>query len=209
MQADRFFQSTRGRIVEELRRSKSASAVDLARVFGLSPNAVRQQLVVLERDGLVAEKSVRRGRTKPTYEFSLTDAAEKLFPQRYDKMLGAVLREMKRQFGQEGVTQVFDAIAQRTVAKAKERVTAADPQAKLEQLTQVLREGGVLAEYSLIDGGFELREHNCPYSEVAKEHPEVCSVIHHVLDETIGGEHVQTESIATGGTQCRFEVKAG
>ncbi len=105
MQADRFFQTTRGRIVEELRIRKCASAVDLAQVFGLSPNAIRQQLVVLERDGLVVEKSVRRGRTKPTYEFSLTPDAEKLFPQHYDKMLGAVLREIKTQYGHEGVAK--------------------------------------------------------------------------------------------------------
>jgi DeoR family transcriptional regulator, suf operon transcriptional repressor len=208
MQADRFFQSTRGRIVEELRRRKSASAVELARTFGLSPNAIRQQLVVLERDGLVVEKSVRRGPTKPTYEFSLTGEAEKLFPQNYDKMLGAVLRELRQQYGPEGVSKVFDGIAKRTVAKAKERVTGSNTEQKAAQLTEVLREGGVVAEFSLIDGGFELREHNCPYSEVAKEHPEVCSVIHHVLDETIGGEHIQTESIATGGAECRFEVKA-
>lgn len=208
MQADRFFQSTRGRIVEELRRRKCASAVDLAAEFGLSPNAIRQQLVVLERDGLVIEKPVRRGRTKPTYEFSLTSEAEKLFPQQYDKMLGAVLREVKEQFGQEGISKVFSGISKRTVAKAKERVNASDAEGKISQLTQVLREGGVVAEYSLIDGGFELREHNCPYSEVVKEYPEVCSVIHHVLDETIGGEHVQTESLATGGSECRFELKA-
>jgi DeoR family suf operon transcriptional repressor len=209
MQADRFFQTTRGRIVEELRRRKSASAVDLADTFGLSPNAVRQQLVVLERDGLVVERSVRRGPTKPTYEFSLTAEAEKLFPQHYDKMLGAVLREIKEQFGQDGVSRVFDGIAKRTVAKAKERVTAPDTEGKVAQLAQVLREGGVVAEYSLIDGGFALHEHNCPYSEVAKEHPEVCSVIHHVLDETVGSGHVQTESLATGGNECRFEVKSG
>src|SRR5579884_125457 len=209
MQADRFFQTTRGRIVEELRLRRSASAQDLAEHFGLSPNAIRQQLIVLERDGLVLEKSVRRGRTKPTYEFSLTSEAEKLFPQHYDKMLGAVLREVKEQFGQEGVAKVFDGIAKRTVAKAKQRITAPDTEGKFRQLTEVLREGGVVADYNLIDGGFELHEHNCPYSEVVKEHPEVCSVIHHVLDETVGGKHKQTESIATGGRECRFEVKAG
>lgn len=207
MQADRFFQTTRGRIVEELRRRKSASAIDLAGYFDLSPNAIRQQLVVLERDGLVVEKSVRRGRTKPTYEFSLTSEAEKLFPQQYDKMLGAVLREVKQQFGEDGVAKVFDGISKRTVAKAKQRVTASDTAGKVAQLAEVLREGGVVAEYSLIEGGFALHEHNCPYSEVAKDHPEVCSVIHHVLDETIGGNHIQTESLATGGSECRFELK--
>jgi predicted ArsR family transcriptional regulator len=207
MHADRFFQTTRGKIVSELRRRGSASATDLARSFGLSANAIRQQLVVLERDGLVAETPVRRGPTKPTYEFSLTTEADRLFPQAYDKMLTAVLREVRSQFGNAGVEQVFDGLSRRAVDRARATVTAADPEAKVAQLTEMLRKSGVVAEYSLIDGGFALHEHNCPYSSAAKEHPEVCQVIHHVIDETIGGEHVQTESLAHGGRECRFELR--
>jgi len=206
MHADRFFQSTRGRIVSELRRRGSASATDLARSFGLSPNAVRQQLMVLERDGLVAEASVRRGPTKPTYEFSLTASAEKLFPQAYDKMLTAVLRELRSQFGTAAVERVFDGISKRTAEKARQAVTSDVPEQRVAQLTEMLQKSGVVAEYSLIDGGFALHEHNCPYSEAAKEHPEVCQVIHHVIDETIGGKHEQTESLAHGGKECRFEL---
>jgi len=207
MQADRFFQTTRGKIVAELRQRRSASAVDLATAFGLTPNAIRQQLVMLERDGLVVEKSVRRGRTKPTYEFSLTDEADRLFPQQYDKMLGAVLREVREQFGEPGVRAVFDGIAKRTTEKTKERFESDEPEEKVAKLTELLRENGVVAEYSLIDGGFALTEHTCPYSQVVKEHPQMCAVIHHVLDETIGGEAVQTDSLATGGHECRFEIR--
>jgi len=188
-------------------RRRCASASDLAGAFGLSPNAVRQQLVVLQRDGLVSERPARRGRTKPTYEFSLTPDGEKLFPQRYDKMPGAVLREVREQFGEGGVASVFDGIAQRTGAKAKRRVTATTATERMAQLTQVLGEGGVVADYNLIDGGFALHEHNCPYSEVVKEHPEVCAVIHQVLDETVGGKNVQTGSLARGDAECTFEVK--
>ncbi|MDE2481902.1 MAG: helix-turn-helix domain-containing protein [bacterium] len=207
MQVDRFFQSTRGKIVAELRRRGSASAAELAALFGLSPNAVRQQLVVLERDGLVEEASVRRGPTKPTLEFSLTTAADKLFPQNYDKMLSAVLREVKSKYGEGALEEIFDSIARRAVDKAKDRVNAEQPEERVAQLTEVLREGGVVAEYSLIDGGFMLQEHTCPYSGVVKEHPEMCSVIHQVLDETIGGEHRQIESLASGGKSCTFELK--
>jgi predicted ArsR family transcriptional regulator len=207
MHADRFFQTTRGKIVSELRRRGSASAADLARSFGLSANAIRQQLVVLERDGLVAETPVRRGPTKPTYEFSLTTDADKLFPQAYDKMLTAVLREVRSQFGSAGLDQVFGALSRRAVERARATVTATDPEEKVAQLTEMLRKNGVVAEYSLIDGGFTLHEHNCPYSSAAKEHPQVCQVIHHVIDETIGGGHVQTESLAQGGKECRFELR--
>lgn len=207
MTQDRFFQTTRGKIVAELRRRGSASAADLAREFGLSPNAVRQQLVVLERDGLVFEKPVRRGPTKPTLEFSLTGGADKLFPQAYDKMLDAVLREVRDQFGSPAVERIFDGLSRRAAERARQKINAQEPEQRVAQLTQMLRENGVVAEYSLIDGGFALHEHNCPYSGVVKEHPEVCQVIHQVIDETIGGEHVQTESLAKGGKECRFEMK--
>jgi predicted ArsR family transcriptional regulator len=206
MHADRFFETTRGKIVSELRRRGCASAVELARSFGLSPNAVRQQLVVLERDGLVAERSVRRGPTKPTYEFSLTPDADKLFPQGYDKMLSAVLREMRDQFGTGAVEQIFGGLARRAVDRARRDVTAEEPEQRVAQLTEILRKSGVVAEYSLIDGGFALHEHSCPYASAAKENPEVCQVIHHVIDETIGGTHAQTESLAHGGKECRFEL---
>jgi predicted ArsR family transcriptional regulator len=206
MHADRFFQTTRGKIVSELRRRGPASATDLARSFGLSPNAVRQQLMVLERDGLVAETPVRRGPTKPTYEFSLTADADKLFPQAYDKMLTAVLRELRSQFGTAGVERVFEGLSRRAIDRARLSVTSNDPEQRVAQLTEMLRKTGVVAEYSLIDGGFALHEHSCPYSSAAKEHPEVCQVIHQVIDETIGGEYAQTESLAHGGKECRFEL---
>jgi len=98
---DRFFDSTRGKIVGALRERRSASAFDLAGQFGLSPNAIRQQLVILERDGLIAGRSVRRGKTKPTVEYSLTPGADRFFPPRYDKMLNAVLREIRTAGGNE------------------------------------------------------------------------------------------------------------
>jgi len=202
-----FFRTTRGKIVEELRRRHSASAVDLAHDLGLTPNAIRQQLVVLERDGFVTERSVRRGPTKPTLEFSLTAQAEQLFTQPYDRMLRAVLTEVREQEGSQAIARIFEAIAKRTARSAREHIAAPTPQGKMAGLTELLRRKGVNAEYNLIDGGLELHEHNCPYANVVKEHPEVCSVIHRVLDETIGGTHVQTESLATGGTECRFEVK--
>jgi predicted ArsR family transcriptional regulator len=197
MQVDRFFSSTRGKIVAQLRERGSASAAELAGCFGLSPNAIRQQLVVLERDGP----------TKPTLEFSLTPKADSLFPQQYDKMLAAVLREVKALHGAPAVEQIFDRIGQRAVERAKTKVTAGDAEGRVAQLTQVLRDQGVVAEYSLIDGGFLLQEHTCPYSGVVQEHPEVCAVIHQVMDETLGGEHQQIESLASGGKSCTFALK--
>jgi predicted ArsR family transcriptional regulator len=205
----RFFQSTRGKIVTALRRRRAASAVDLAGEFGLSTNAVRQQLVTLERDGYVAERSVRRGPTKPTLEYSLTESAETLFPQRYDKMLGAVLREVKDAFGPDAVDALFTKLGARASEKYRAKIAAPDPKGRAIQLADLLRENGVEADVvETASGSVELREHNCPYSKTIVDHPEVCSIIHTVLHDVVSGETKQVESIATGGAACRFEVAA-
>ena len=206
----RFFQTTRGKIVTALRRRHSASAVDLADEFGLSANAIRQQLLTLERDGYVVERSVKRGPTKPTLEYSLTENAEGLFPQRYDRMLSAVLREVKASFGSDGLATVIDKLGHEEAEKYRAKLTAADAKGRATELAALLKAKGIEADViETATGAIELREHNCPYAKTVGEHPEVCSIIHTVLHETVSDHAIQLESIATGGDACRFEVAAG
>jgi predicted ArsR family transcriptional regulator len=203
----RFFQTTRGKIVTALRRRHVASAVDLASEFGLSANAVRQQLEQLERDGYVVERAVRRGPTKPTFEYSLTSQADSLFPQRYDKMLNAVLREVKESFGPDGLDLVLAKLGKRAAEKYRAKLTATDPKGRVYELAALLRANGVEADVVETEAGtLELREHNCPYGQTVGEHPEVCSIIHTVLRDGVDVSTTQVESIATGGSACRFEV---
>ncbi|MFY9781284.1 MAG: hypothetical protein WAJ85_12350 [Candidatus Baltobacteraceae bacterium] len=208
MQDERFFHSTRGKIVMALRRRHSASAVDLAGEFGLSTNAVRQQLLTLERDGYVAERSVRRGPTKPTLEYSLTESAESLFPQQYDRMLNAVLREVKETLGREALETVLAGLGRRAADRFRPRLDADDSKSKVIELAAILRENGVEADVvETARGAIELREHNCPYAKTVSEYPELCSIIHTVLHETVSNEMQQVESIAAGGESCRFEFE--
>jgi predicted ArsR family transcriptional regulator len=204
---DRFFDSTRGKIVGALRERRSASAFDLAAQFGLSPNAIRQQLVVLERDGLVAGRSVRRGRTKPTVEYSLTAEAGRYFPQRYDKMLNAVLREIRSAGGDDAVKAVFHRIGKRSAEKVAPPGDERPAEARLEQVVAALKASGVTAELQKsADGTLVLHEHSCPYASVVAENPEACSAIHTILDSVAPGGAQQVESLATGGSECRFEI---
>jgi predicted ArsR family transcriptional regulator len=206
MQDARFFETTRGKIIAELRRRRCASAFDLAVCFGLSTNAVRRQLMFLERDGYVVEHSVRRGATKPTREYALTSTADELFPQSYDRMLNAVLRAVRASYGDEGVRRVFENLGEGTAAKLAARRGADEPRGKAEDLAALLRENGVEVEVVERDGVLELREHNCPYAKTVQEHPEICSLIHHVLSKAMPGPPIQVESLATGGHACRFEI---
>ncbi|MFL5701844.1 MAG: helix-turn-helix transcriptional regulator, partial [Ktedonobacteraceae bacterium] len=85
----RFFESTRGRIITLLRRS-SRTVEELAQALDLTDNAVRAHLATLERDGLVRQQGTRRGTGKPAFVYELTPETEQLFPKAY----GSVLREL-------------------------------------------------------------------------------------------------------------------
>ncbi len=206
MHGDRFFESARGRIVAALRTRRGASAADLAAEFGLSPNAIRQQLILLERDGFVSGVSVRRGKTKPTVEFRLTAAADRYFPQRYDRMLNAVLREVRATGGDEAVKAIFTSMSRRQAQRLNARLGEQPVAERVAALTTMLRASGVEAEAEETLSGYTIREHNCPFSQTVGEHPEICGVIHSVMQDVVAPEVMQTASLATGGTECRFEI---
>jgi predicted ArsR family transcriptional regulator len=205
---DRFFDSTRGKIVEALRNRGAASAFELAASFGLSPNAIRQQLVILERDGLVEGRSVRRGKTKPTHEYALTPQADRYFPQAYDRMLNAVLREVRDTQGDGAVAEIFARIGKRAADKLRVRADGRPTGERIAAVAESIKAAGVAVDVERRGDTIVLREHNCPYAAVVAEHPECCSVIHTMLDDVVAPGIKQTESLATGGSECRFEVVA-
>src|SRR6516162_320681 len=85
-----FFASTRGQIVRLLRRS-SRTVDELTQALDLTHTAVRAHLAALERDGLVQQRSERRGSGKPSSVYDLTEASEYLFPKSYGQLLDQLL----------------------------------------------------------------------------------------------------------------------
>ena len=75
----RFFDSTRGRIVN-LMRGRTKTVNELSAELKLTDNAVRAHLLSLERDGLIRQSGIQRGTRKPHFAYELTDEAEHLFP---------------------------------------------------------------------------------------------------------------------------------
>src|SRR5215213_3915952 len=91
---NRFFDSTRGRIVTLL-RGTTKTVNELAEQLELSDNAVRAHLLSLERDGLIKQSGLQRGTRKPHLAYSLTEEAEHLFPKAYDALLNQLIAVLK------------------------------------------------------------------------------------------------------------------
>jgi len=204
-----YFQSTRGRIVEALQRRGARTAAELAAEQGLTANAVRRHLAHLERDGLIAQLRERRSRTKPTYVYSLTSRGQDLFPQRYQVLLNAVLDQLGREADPQSLSDIFRKIGERTALKQRSRFAGKTTAHKVAEMAKLLGEQGVMTEWHASPGGFVLREHNCPYKDAARSHPQVCGIVHALIEQTLCAAPDQRSSIARGDAVCEFHIPAG
>jgi predicted ArsR family transcriptional regulator len=201
----RFFQSTRGRIVTLLRRS-NRTVEDLARALDLTDNGVRAHLAVLERDGIVVQRgSLRRtsGGGKPAYVYELTQEGEDLFPKAYEPTLGRLLDVLSERLGLEESEALLRSVGRRL---AEEHSTRADgAHARLETAVEVLNELGGLAELEERDGALVIRGYSCPLAGVTPDHPEVCRMAE-ALEADVAGVSVQEHCERGERPRCCFEV---
>lgn len=199
---ERFFASTRGRIVMLLRRS-SRTVDELAQILNLTDNAVRAHLATLERDGFVRQLGERRGSGKPAYIYELSTDAEQLFPKAY----GPILRQLLEVLSEEMTTDEVEALMRRTGLRLAEQqhIPPGDLQLRLQMAVNVLNELGGLAEVEERNGAFYIQGYSCPLAAVVPGHPEVCRLAETLLTELVG---VPVKECCDGNepARCCFSV---
>jgi predicted ArsR family transcriptional regulator len=202
---EKFFESTRGRMVTLLRRS-GRTVEELARALGLTDNGIRAHLAVLERDGIVRQRgSVRRGSGggKPAYVYELTVEAEDLFPKAYEPTLRRLLDVLAERLGPEESEALLRSVGRRLVEG--KTVPTHGTRARLEEAVGVLNELGGLAELEEQDGTLVIRGYSCPLAAVTPDHPEVCRMAEALVAE-VAGVPVHERCDRSERPRCCFEV---
>ena len=183
---DQFFESSRGRIVDRLRRG-GQTVDELTSALDLTDNAVRVQLASMERDGMVRRTARRRGPTRPSNVFELTPELEQLLSRAYVPLL----TQLVRAFAEREPAEEFDALM-RAAGRGLARESAARvPNGPLaERAAAASRflnsELGALTEVEQPDGGLVIRGHGCPLAALTGKHPGVCHAIESLLTEMLG-----------------------
>ena len=198
----RFFSSTRGRIITLLRRS-SHTVDELAQALDLTHTAVRAHLAALERDGLVQQRSERRGSGKPSSVYDLAPAAEDLFPKSYGQLLDQLLEVLPGRMTPEEVETLLREVGRRMAAQWK--IPPGELRVRLEAAVEVLNELGGLMERETGGETLWIRGYRCPFAAVVLEHPEVCYLAETLVTELVGVP-VQEQCERTGPVPCRFVV---
>jgi predicted ArsR family transcriptional regulator len=198
----RFFSSTRGRIITLLRRS-SRTVDELAQTLDLTHTAVRAHLAALERDGLVQQRSERRGSGKPSSVYDLAPTAEYLFPKSYGQLLYQLLEVLDERISADEVETLLREVGRRMAAQWK--IPPGELRARLERAVEVFNELGGLMEQETGGETLCIRGYRCPFAAVVLEHPEMCHLAETLLTELVGVP-VQEQCERTGPAPCRFVV---
>jgi predicted ArsR family transcriptional regulator len=200
---ERFFESTRGRIVSLLRGS-TGTVGDLAGKLGLTDNAVRAHLLTLERDGLVRQQGIRKGTRKPHFAYELTPEAEHLFPKPYDMLLNQFIAVVKQRLAPKGLREMLRAVG-RSLATQRNPEQSGDIRQRLKDAVSVLESLGGAARVEQEDEKLFIRSDRCPLAAVVCEHPEVCQMAETLVEEIVGVP-VRERCSRGESPRCCFEI---
>src|SRR5258708_11871135 len=159
--------STRMEVLELLRRKGHASAEAIAAELLVPPNAIRQHLTNLERDGFVVSSPEKSRRGRPSLLFSLTERADSVFPKRYGQLATMVLQEVQEMGGPDALDEVFSRVAARhasTIEPALRRLSLAEEPSRVGARSTRAR---TPAEQSETSAGVKVTIPNCPFRNTA------------------------------------------
>lgn len=202
--------STRREILNTLKKKGSLSVDELSQHLGITPMGIRQHLAILERDDLVTPSQVRRGIGRPSHLYSLTEAAQELFPKHYELFAINLINDIVDLYGPDKLKELLEMRIERESKELGDKLAGLPFEQKVQEFSKVLENQGSMAEIQkLEDGSYIVREFNCGIYQIAQAHPIICEYERKMVERVLGGAVEVQECVAHGGQRCAYVVKAG
>jgi predicted ArsR family transcriptional regulator len=203
-------QTRRQEILTILKRQGEATVDELAGRLDLTPVTVRHHLDILRADGLVEASAIRRrrGPGRPQYVYTLTAEASSHFPADYDGLTNELLDELKSKLDPAAFQEILDSIADRRLKQAPTINPNLPLDERMDKLVAYMIERGHIASWEKNDNGRFLYASNCPYQNVATQHPELCSIDKFLWEHLSGVQVACRQRITDGAHACIYEILA-
>ncbi len=200
-------QASRWEILQRLKEQGEATVDELAQLLSLAPITIRHHLAILERDRLIANRRERGSVGRPYYVYSLTQAAEELFPKKYHVLADRLLAELKAIATEDQINAMFTRIAESISADYAANPQTGSLEERLAALVAALGEEGFLVQWTRMGDEYELREYSCPYYYVRQHHPEVCRLDLQVITNLLNVGVERKSCVINGDEFCTYRIK--
>ena len=202
---ERFFETTRGRILAMLRRG-TRTIDELATALGISDNAVRAHVAALEASGVVRQRGVRPtgpAGGKPAYAYEVAAEAERLFTRAYIPVLTQLVAVLEERMSPEELKVLLRDVGRRLAASRAP--VAGSVRERAEVAATVLTELGGIVDVEEANGTLTLRGFSCPLADAVRAHPSTCHATEALVAELVGAP---VRECCEKGSQprCRFEI---
>jgi predicted ArsR family transcriptional regulator len=173
----------------------------------VTPTAVRHRLNRLMAQGLISRTEQHKGRGRPGHRYSLTDEAELVLGQNYADLAMTLWSEIKafedRAVGMKVLRRVADKLAERY----RRQMPGRNVTERLGDLRNLLAERGIDAEVDDRGRLPVLRQHSCPYHDLAKADRTVCGIEMRMFEKALDSDLKLSQCRLDGHNCCEFEVR--
>ncbi len=194
----------RHRMLVFIKTRDRAFVQEVARHFDISHEGARKQLVHMEQSGWLARSQSLDGVGRPKDSYAVTLTGDRQLPKSYDQLSIGVLSNLRE--GPATLRQTLASLARKQIEAWKPKLEGKSPREKLESLRELYGEGDPFTSVEYGEHEALLIERNCPFLNVALEHPALCSLTVNTLEELLGHPVIRQEKFQTGHGRCVFRV---
>lgn len=194
-------------VLSLLRREGPLSVSDLAARLDVTATAVRQRLMRLMGQGMVAREATRHGRGRPSHRYHLTDKARRRTGTNFADLamvlwneLGAVQEPAARQ-------ALLERVAKGLAATYIKDLHGETPDERMDEIRALFGERDVPFTVDHTGGLPILKAHDCPYPGLAEGDRSICELERMVFSELLHAGVQLSQCRLDGQACCQFETK--
>jgi len=192
-------------------RLQPVTVQELCAATGVTATAIRQRLLRLQGTGLLTRGITRGNRGRPFHTYSITDTGLKSLGDDHAELAAILWRQIMKIEAGDVRNQVLDGVKQALVERFRGgvRIEHSSLTERVSQACSQLAEYGfdVEVDQSSTESDLPiLKEHNCPYYEVAEEDPGFCEFEQSVFSELIGARVSLSVCRQNGAGHCEFHI---
>lgn len=198
---------TRKQIIMLLKKNSLQSVAQLSEQMNITPMAVRQHLMGLEKQGIITYKPKKSGIGRPVFLYSLTEKARDIFPKSYSDFVREMLSIVEDEGGRKKVDRLFRLHKERAEAsKSKSLSSHEGLDGKVSELAVMLDDEGFMVELEEDKDKYLLKQFNCPLASVASDYPEVCKYEIQLYSDLLGKGLDRLECQVDGAPACVYSI---